>query len=406
MMRKRLISLILITIAVLGIGLFLTQRQQPLSEGQAEPGPLIAGLNDAINEVNTLKISGAKDQLIAELAKQDGAWVVVNRHGYPADFAKIREYLIKLADAGIREVKTSKAENYGLLGVEDLSNDDAKGLGVELGGGKLAAKLIVGISAGTGTPGTFVRKQGEAQTLLVSGDLVPERESSNWMAKEILDLPSSQVLSVAVTAPDKSVLKLDKVDPNAFNYTVYGIPKGRQLSSDSAGNLIAGSLASLALEDVTPAADAPVDPASSWTATYVCYDGLTVDATLWGTAEKTQARFAARVDETQLVAWVAKEQARADAERATAEAAAKAATDAAKAAPAADASKGATPDAAAAPAVPAPFDAAKASADKRAELEKRVADINARGTRWTYTIPTWKAANIKKTLNDLLQPKS
>ncbi|MFO1495185.1 MAG: DUF4340 domain-containing protein [Lysobacterales bacterium] len=406
MMRKRLISLLLITVVVLLAGLLLTQRQQADSGQGGADGPLIAGLAEQLNAVTGLKVTAAEGKLVADLAKRDGGWVVANHHDYPADMGKVREYLIKLSESKVREVKTSKPENYARLGVEDLGSAVAKGLGVELAGLKAPAKLIVGISAGTGSPGTFVRRDGEAQSLLVSGDLIPEKEGSNWMAKEIIDLPSSEVLAVAVTAPDKSVLKIDKQDPNAFNYTVYNLPKGRQLSSDSAGNLIAGSLAGLTLEDVSPAADAPVDDKTAWTATYVSYSGLVVDATLWGEGEKSWLRVAARVDEATLDAWVSREQSKAEAERASAEAAAKA-VEAAKAAEApkadgasADAAKAAEP-----PALPAPFDAAKAKADKRAELDKRVAEINAKAGPWTYAIPSWKAANIKKKIEDLLQPK-
>ena len=61
--------------------------------------------------------------------------------------------------------------------------------------------------------------------------------------------------------------------------------------------------------------------------------------------------------------------------------------------------------AAATPAIPEPFDAAKAKADKHAALEKRIAEINARTSAWVYAIPNWKAANIKKKLEDLLAPK-
>lgn len=406
MMRNRLISLILMTIAVLGVGMFLTQRQQPDAGGGAAPGALVAGLADTINEVSSLKITGPKANLIAELAKQDQGWVVVNRNNYPADLTKVREYLIKLADSNIREVKTSKPENYARLGVEDLSIETATGLGVELGGLKAPVKLIVGISAGTGTPGTFVRRDGEAQSLLVSGDLVPERESGNWMHKEIVDLPSSQVLSVTVTAPDKSVLKIEKPDPNAFNYTVLNIPKGRQLSSDSAGNLVAGSLASLALEDASPTAQAQVDAANQWSASYLGVDGFAVDVTLWGDTETAWARFNARVDDTQLDQWVTVEQLKANAARAEAQATAAPADAASKPADPAATAAAAPAAATAATDTPPAFDPVKAKADKRADLERRVAELNQRTQAWTYKIPAWKAANIKKKTEDLLQPKT
>lgn len=418
MMQKRLLSLLLITVAVLGIGLILSQRQQPADEAQAQTGPLVPGLASALNEVSSVRISKAKDELVAELKRTDAGWVVANRHDYPADIGKVREYLIKLSEAKLREAKTSKPENHQRLGVEDLANDGATGLGVELGGLKEAVRLVVGIASGGGSPGTFVRRADDPQSWLVSGDVIPDKEGSNWLDKQVLDLPSAEVYMVAVTAPDKSVLKLDKADPAAFNYSVQGVPKGRALSSESAANATAGALASVTLEDVRPTAEATPDAASTWSATFTGYDGLVIDTTLWDGDGKTWAKFAARLDEARLDAWVAAEKAKADAARATAEAeaAAKKAAEAAAPTPAdAAASPEAKPEPAAvdaaapadaAAAIPAPFDAEKAKADKRAALDKKIADINAKTSPWVYAIPSWKSGNIKKKLDDLLAPKS
>lgn len=417
MMQKRLLSLLLITVAVLGIGLILTQRQQPVVENQAESGPLVPELANALNDVSSIKISKAKDEVIAELVRAENGWTVANRHNYPANISKVREYLIKLSESKLREAKTSKPENYSRLGVVDVSSETATGFGVEVGGLKEPVKVIVGISSGGGTPGTFVRRQGDATSYLVSGDVIPDKEGGNWLAREIISMPSAEVRAVAVTAPDKSILTLEKADSAQPNYAVLKLPKGRQLSAESVGNLTAAALDGLTLEDVLPSSEATADAATTWSATYAGYDGFVVDVTLWDSAEKAWTRFAARIDETALDAWVADQKASADAMRAAmeAEAAAKAATDAAApktedATASADA-KAATakaepaPDSTPAPALPEPFDAVKARADKLAELQKRVDELNAKTSPWAYAIPTWKAANIKKKMEDLLQPK-
>jgi hypothetical protein len=417
MMQKRLLSLLLITVAVLGIGLILSQRQQPVAETQAESGPLVPELAAKLNDVSSIRITKAKAEVVAELKRGESGWTVTNRHGYPANIGKVREYLIKLSEARVREAKTSKPENYARLGVEDLGAEGATGLGVDLDGLKAPVRLIVGVSAGGGSPGTFVRRVGEAESYLVSGDVIPDKEGGNWLAGEILSLPSAEVRAVQVTAPDKSVLKIEKSDAGQTNYSVLGIPKGRQLSSESIGNLTAAVLDGLTLEDVLPAAQAAPDAASTWSATYTGYDGHVVDITLWDKDGKSWATFAARIDEKSLDAWVAAAKAKADAARAAAEAEAKAKAAADPAKPADDtAVAGQATDPAeemadasaepAAPALPEPFDADKARADKLAELEVRVAELNMRTSPWAYAIPTWKAANIKKKMDDLLQPKS
>lgn len=417
MMQKRLLSLLLITVAVLGIGLILTQRQQPVVENQTESGPLVPGLANALNDVSSLRISKAKDEVIAQLTRTESGWTVANRHNYPANIGKVREYLIKLSESKLREAKTSKPENYARLGVEDESTETATGFGVEVGGLKEPVKVIVGISSGGGTPGTFVRRQGDATSYLVTGDVIPDKEGGNWLAREIISMPTTEVRAVAVTAPDKSVLKLEKADSAQPNYAVLNLPKGRQLSSESVGNLTAAVLDGLTLEDVLPSAEATADAATTWTATYAGFDGFVVDVTLWDSAGKSWARFAARVDEAALDAWVADQKSNADAMRAAAEAEA-AAKAGAEAAPSGtnDATADANPVAAGEtanpadgdapkPAIPEPYDATTARADKLAELQKRVDELNAKTSPWAYAIPTWKAANIKKKTEDLLQPK-
>lgn len=403
MIQKRLWLLLLVTIVVLGIGLLLNRGQKPAGESSGGSSALIPGLTDQLNAVDSFKLIGAGDATLVELAKTDSDWVVVNRHRHPADIAKLREFLIKLSESTLREEKTSKPENYARLGVEDLSSAEAKGLALELGGMSNPVRVILGSPAGTGATGTYVRRADEATSHLASGALVPEREAQNWLAKPIIDIPSTRIHSVQITAPDQSVLRIEKTDPNEFNYTVLDIPRGRTLSSESAGNLIAGVLAGLNLEDVQPADQAPPEGAEIWQQQFLSYEGLVIRITGWDQGGSYYARFEAALDEDRMNAALAAEKAKADAERATALAQAesiKAAVDAA----AADA--GATPASDPTDSVPPEFNLESATAAMRAELDEEIAKINAQVAPWAYGLPGWKAANLKKKIEDLLQPKA
>lgn len=404
MMQKRLFALLAITVLVLGGGLWMSHRQSAATDTQTANGALVPNLAAKLNEVSAIKVTGANAVVIADLKRADNGWVVAGKSDYPADISRVREFLIKLSEAKLREAKTAKPENYARLGVEDLSTADAKGAGVELIGLGTPVHLIVGISSGGGSPGTFVRRQGEAASYLVNGDLVPEKEASNWLAKTILDLPSAQIRQVTITAPDASVLRIEKTDPNAFNYSVLDLPKNAKLSGESVANLLAGVLASLTLEDVVPASEILAD-ASAWTGVYMSYEGLVVESKLVDKNDKSFAQFAARVDDAQLDAWVVSEKAKADAARATAQAQ----IDAAAARPQAPTSGEGAPIVASAAdqaaALPAPFDAEKSKSGKRAELQKQADEINARTANWSYVIPSWKAINFKKRLADLLESK-
>ena len=55
----------------------------------------------------------------------------------------------------------------GTVASEDFFSGTSAGVAVELGGLKDPVKLIVGVSSGGGTPGTFIRRDGEAVSYLV-----------------------------------------------------------------------------------------------------------------------------------------------------------------------------------------------------------------------------------------------
>ncbi len=167
------------------------------------------------------------------------------------------------------------------------------------------------------------------------------------------------------------------------------MPKGKELSSPSIGNQLAGTLDALRLESVLPAAQAEPELAQTYLARYVTFEGLVVTVTAWEKDAKGYARFNASLDTGLSEAYLMSEQSKAEA-AANAQAAA------------------AAPPASGVPAVLTPpakatFDAAKFRTEKLAELTKQVDEINKRTTGWTYVLVQYKFAGIKKTMADMLK---
>ena len=67
---------------------------------------------------------------------------------YPADSGKVRKLLLDLAALNVVEEKTSVAENYPALGVEDTTSDKATGTRVDAVTPAKTYSLIVGKSSG------------------------------------------------------------------------------------------------------------------------------------------------------------------------------------------------------------------------------------------------------------------
>lgn len=407
-MKKNRLPVLLALVAVFGgAGIAIHHSRAPETAVAALNAPLVAGLKDDLNKVNRIRITGPENKLVADLERTDKGWVAANKGGFPADVGKIRELLLKLGDSRLREEKTSNKERYAALGLEDLSGADAKGVGLELEGLAQPVKLLVGSYSANGGAGHFVRIGEQAQTYLASGAIRPEITEGHWLLADIANIGSPRVRRVDITPPTGTKVSIEKTDPSAMDYTVLDVPKGRELSSASVGNGISTLMDSLRFDDVAKAADAEPDPAALYRARFLTTEGIVIQVDGWERDAKSWIRVKAELDAARSEEWLLGEEAKARAEaQALADQQAAQASSASSAASAGTAAAETASSAASssAPAAPA-FDAAKFREEKLATLNKEISEINQRTEGWSFVIASWKFANIKKTMDDLLKPK-
>lgn len=148
MTSRNLSILALVAIVAVIAGIWLAGRQTSTSSG--ETATLYPDLKQELDAVTAVRIVNAGGATAVEMKRGESGWTVSERSGYPADEAKLRKLVTSLADAKLLEEKTSTAENYPALGVEDISNTAAGGMQVELEGPKQPVKLIVGKQASGG----------------------------------------------------------------------------------------------------------------------------------------------------------------------------------------------------------------------------------------------------------------
>lgn len=388
-----------LVVVVGGAGLWYSQSRQGQTEVMSSNQPLVTELDTRINDIKGLRISGAEKKLVVDLVRAENGWVAANKGNYPADFSKVREYLLKLSESRLRESKTANPERHVRLGVEDLANADAKGVGVELTGLSKPVSLIVGTFNANSGQGYFVRHSDQPQTYLASGNIRPDTNLQLWLAADLVNIGSPRIRSVEITPPTGAKVRIEKTDPAAPDYTVLDIPKGRELSSPSIGNGISTLFDNLKLEDVFPAADAQPDPDALYKAQYLTQEGVQLTVDGWEVSDKAHVRIIATLDPVRSEAWSMDEQRKAEAAHQSSVAAQAAAGEAGT-----DAGADAAP-AKESPANPPAFDAEKFRADKLSGLQKEVDEINARTSGWTYVVPSWKFANVKKSMDDLLKAK-
>jgi hypothetical protein len=213
MNAKTLYALIAAAVVALLAAWWINSSRAPVNESADQSKALLPGLRERLNDITAITLTGADNQVVATLKHGSDGWSIEQKAGYPADLPKLREFLLKLADATVLETKTSNPKLYGDLGVEDVKGKDAKGILVSLDGLKAPVKLIIGNYNGGGGGGTFVRRDGEAQTLLVKGNLSVEKTVAGWERHDLTDIAANRLKQVTIANPDGKTLKVYKEQP-------------------------------------------------------------------------------------------------------------------------------------------------------------------------------------------------
>jgi uncharacterized protein DUF4340 len=180
------------------------------------------------------------------------------------------------------------------LGVEDIRKPDATGLRLEIPGTKPPVNLIVGKS-GPGAQSQYVRRVGEPKSWLVSASIEATATPESWIRKEILDIGADRVQSATVITGSAKPYTAAKKTRADTNFSIEGLPKGKQISSESAANAIATALAGLTLADVQPASSFDTGSPAAHT-TIRTFDGLVVDLDGWTRGDKHYVSLKAAFD--------------------------------------------------------------------------------------------------------------
>jgi hypothetical protein len=368
--RRLLILGVLALVAILAAVLLVNRRSAtPVS---ALPAALYPELKGQLDAVDAVRIYKAGDARAVELLRAKDGWAVAEREGYGADAVKVRKLLLALAEAKPVEQKTSSAEHYAKLGVEDVSQPTATGARLELHGQKVPVNLIVG-KPGNGPQATYVRRAGEPASWLINETLDTSSTADAWLRKEIIDVSADRTQSASVTVGDAKSYSAAKQTRADADFKVDGLPKGKELTSPTAANGVASALAGLTLADVRSVKDfAAEKPAAH--ATLKTFDGLVVNADGWIKDGKHYVALKTAYDDA-LAKQFHVEAAPADK---------------------ADAKKpDAKSDAPPAAAVPAPAPAPN--------IADEASTANAKLAGWVYEVPEYKYEAIFKPVDELLK---
>lgn len=255
-MSTRTLAVLALLAALAVAGVWLT-REPPVDPGrEARAGaPFLPGLEVRVNEVSGLRVRGAGGDLLAHVARRDGAWRVTNRAGYPADTTTLRGTLIGLARARRLEPKSDRSDGHARLGVAPIEDAQGKAIEVALEGLEPPPAVLIGKPSTGEVGGTYVRRVGAARAWLVSGELERHDRIGDWLDDRLVDIPARQVRLVRIEAVDGAPVVTRHPEPSGHGFELQ-VPEGRRPLSNSIARSLARVVADLRLDDVQPAAEA------------------------------------------------------------------------------------------------------------------------------------------------------
>lgn len=275
MTPRRVVGLLIAALVIIAVAFWASTRNRhapPAAAGQ----PVLDGLKAAVNDVTELRIAKG-DGTHVTLKKTPTSWEVAER-GYLADSGKVRKFLLDLGALSVVEEKTSDPASYERIGVEDVSSAKAHGTKVEAVTPKKTYSLIAGQSAGMKS--SYVRVSGTPKSYLATPQVQADADPKQWLERNIMDIPEKRIKEVAVKPASGPAYTVSREKEDQTDFTVSNVPKGRELSSPSAGNAVAGELVSLTLDDVrkSPAGEdlAAVSKLAGPSVTFRTFDGLEV----------------------------------------------------------------------------------------------------------------------------------
>ena len=258
-MNARIAGILVILLVVLGGAALLAQREDSTRRADnagAIGQPLLKGLKAA--DIARVRIAEPKSTLTLE-RKEDG-WVIAERDGFPADVAKVREFVLKVIG-----LKVTQTEPLGEKDRARLNLDDS-GTQVEFAGadGKSLSRFVVGKKLFKSEPenpdrapgdGRFVLVPGDEKTAAMVSDPLPQAsaKSAEWIDRRSFQVEKVKTLDVRY--PDGSGWRVQREKDNDA-WRLADQRPGEKLDSSKA-NAATYSLGMLDLADVAPRDAAP-----------------------------------------------------------------------------------------------------------------------------------------------------
>jgi hypothetical protein len=260
-MSARIAAILVVLLVVLGGAALLMQREDSARRPQnasALGQPLLKDLKAA--DIARIRIVEPKSTLT--LSRKEDGWVIDERGGFPAEFAKVREFVVKAVSLKIAQSEPVGEKDRSRLNLDDpdkKSTTAATQLEFAGADGKPLAKLLIGRKLFRSEPenpekalgdGRFVMSPADDKTVYLISDplLQATARTSEWIDKRSFQI--EKVKTLEVRYPGGDGWRLERAAENA-SWRLAGQRPGEQIDSSRA-NAATYSLSLLDLADVAP----------------------------------------------------------------------------------------------------------------------------------------------------------
>lgn len=238
--------------SVMAAGLYASSSQR--APGRVEGALLLPDLPKQINSIGSVEVGQGTKKLTLERAGDK--WKLKERDGYPVNVEKARGLIVTLAKMELIDPKTASKDKHALLELEDPSGKDAKSKLVRLRDekGRPLAEVVLGKSRydafGSGRGGTYVRRLGDAQTWLATGEPKVGAEIKDWVPTSIFETDTTKITKITLQPSGEEAVVIEKGDGKDQKFKFEKIPEGQKLKQGVTPDQFAQALGSMDLDDV------------------------------------------------------------------------------------------------------------------------------------------------------------
>lgn len=258
--KQLLISIIAVVVLIVITVVILNKDSREWAESKSGGKALLVKDLD-VNKVKKIEIKDGKKS--ASVTKIGDTWVVSDRSGYPADFQKVGEFIIKISKLTVAQnVKVGKSQFDRLELLAPGEKNGGKEITLSDESGKALCSLIVGkthkASSSSssnnnnpmmmgGSSGKYVLVSGSESPVLIS-DMMYDADSdpSDWLNKDFIKIEN--VSSIVRKSKDKVIWELTKPKKNG-DFELIGLKEDEELEKSNI-NSVTSAFDYLSIEDI------------------------------------------------------------------------------------------------------------------------------------------------------------